>query len=74
MQEIHPRLQRHVKNRLQTIEKGTGLDWATAEVGRFLPYPVHLMPVTTSGHGTWIIDARKMRCPDLGAGRWTRDI
>jgi probable 2-oxoglutarate dehydrogenase E1 component DHKTD1 len=31
MQEIHSRLQRHVRNRLQAIEKGTGLDWATAE-------------------------------------------
>ncbi|KAH9027590.1 dehydrogenase E1 and transketolase domain-containing protein 1 [Lactarius hengduanensis] len=29
--EIHPRLQRHVKHRLQAIEKGVGLDWATAE-------------------------------------------
>ncbi|KAI0297773.1 dehydrogenase E1 and transketolase domain-containing protein 1 [Multifurca ochricompacta] len=33
--EIHPRLQRHVKHRLQTIEKGTGLDWATAEAMAF---------------------------------------
>jgi 2-oxoglutarate dehydrogenase complex dehydrogenase (E1) component-like enzyme len=31
-QEIHSRLQRHVKSRLQSIEKGAGLDWATAEV------------------------------------------
>ena len=31
-QEIHPRLQRHVKHRLQAIEKAVGLDWATAEV------------------------------------------
>ncbi|KAJ7784423.1 thiamine diphosphate-binding protein [Mycena metata] len=29
--EIHPKLQRHVKNRLASIESGTGLDWATAE-------------------------------------------
>ncbi|KAI0290142.1 dehydrogenase E1 and transketolase domain-containing protein 1 [Russula brevipes] len=33
--EIHPRLQRHVKNRLQAIEKGAGLDWATAEAMAF---------------------------------------
>lgn len=32
LQEIHPRLQRHVKHRLQAIESGKGLDWATAEV------------------------------------------
>ncbi|KAH9959953.1 dehydrogenase E1 and transketolase domain-containing protein 1 [Russula dissimulans] len=33
--EFHPRLQRHVKNRLLTIEKGEGLDWATAEAMAF---------------------------------------
>ncbi|KAI0312699.1 dehydrogenase E1 and transketolase domain-containing protein 1 [Amylostereum chailletii] len=32
---IHPRLQRHVKHRIQSIEKGTGLDWATAEAMAF---------------------------------------
>ena len=30
--QIHPRLQRHVKHRLQAVESGQGLDWATAEV------------------------------------------
>ena len=43
-QEIHTRLQRHVKHRLQAIEKGEGLDWATAEVSilyslRAVPFP-----------------------------------
>ncbi|KAI0039089.1 dehydrogenase E1 and transketolase domain-containing protein 1 [Auriscalpium vulgare] len=33
--EIHSRLQRHVKHRLQAIEKGAGLDWATAEAMAF---------------------------------------
>ena len=33
--EIHPRLQRHVKNRLAALEKGKGLDWATAEALAF---------------------------------------
>ncbi|EJF58365.1 dehydrogenase E1 and transketolase domain-containing protein 1 [Dichomitus squalens LYAD-421 SS1] len=33
--KIHPRLQRHVKNRLQAMENGTGLDWATAEALAF---------------------------------------
>ncbi|KAI0754007.1 dehydrogenase E1 and transketolase domain-containing protein 1 [Daedaleopsis nitida] len=33
--EIHPRLQRHVKHRLQTMERGEGLDWATAEALAF---------------------------------------
>ncbi|KAJ7928025.1 thiamine diphosphate-binding protein [Mycena leptocephala] len=33
--EIHPKLQRHVKNRLASIDSGTGLDWATAETLAF---------------------------------------
>ncbi|KAI8974792.1 dehydrogenase E1 and transketolase domain-containing protein 1 [Trametes punicea] len=33
--EIHPRLQRHVKHRLQAMETGQGLDWATAEALAF---------------------------------------
>ncbi|KAH9848789.1 dehydrogenase E1 and transketolase domain-containing protein 1 [Lenzites betulinus] len=33
--EIHPRLQRHVKHRLQAVESGQGLDWATAEALAF---------------------------------------
>ncbi|KAJ7695948.1 dehydrogenase E1 and transketolase domain-containing protein 1 [Mycena rosella] len=33
--EIHPKLQRHVKNRLASIESGAGLDWATAETMAF---------------------------------------
>ncbi|KAJ6508615.1 Transketolase, pyrimidine binding domain-containing protein [Mycena sanguinolenta] len=33
--EIHPKLQRHVKNRLASIDSGTGLDWATAEALAF---------------------------------------
>lgn len=33
--QIHPRLQRHVKHRLQALESGQGLDWATAEALAF---------------------------------------
>ncbi|KAF9479328.1 dehydrogenase E1 and transketolase domain-containing protein 1 [Pholiota conissans] len=33
--EIHPKLHRHVKNRLQSIESGKGLDFATAEALAF---------------------------------------
>ncbi|KAI6158451.1 dehydrogenase E1 and transketolase domain-containing protein 1 [Pisolithus thermaeus] len=33
--DIHPRLQRHVKNRLAALEKGEGIDWATAEAMAF---------------------------------------
>ncbi|EJD52834.1 dehydrogenase E1 and transketolase domain-containing protein 1 [Auricularia subglabra TFB-10046 SS5] len=32
---IHPRLQRHVKNRLSSLESGKKLDWATAEALAF---------------------------------------
>jgi probable 2-oxoglutarate dehydrogenase E1 component DHKTD1 len=35
LQEIHPRLQRHVKSRLTSLDKGEGIDWATAEVRGF---------------------------------------
>jgi probable 2-oxoglutarate dehydrogenase E1 component DHKTD1 len=30
--EIHPKLHRHVKNRLASIDNGKGIDFATAEV------------------------------------------
>ncbi|KAJ7069682.1 Transketolase, pyrimidine binding domain-containing protein [Mycena amicta] len=33
--EIHPKLQRHVKNRSTSIDSGTGLDWSTAEALAF---------------------------------------
>lgn len=33
--ELHPKLQRHVKNRLQSIESGKGIDFATAEALTF---------------------------------------
>ena len=32
VQEIHPKLHRHVSNRLKSLETGSGIDWATAEV------------------------------------------
>ncbi|KAH7887154.1 dehydrogenase E1 and transketolase domain-containing protein 1 [Phlebopus sp. FC_14] len=33
--EIHPRLQRHVKNRIASLESGEGVDWASAEALAF---------------------------------------
>ncbi|OAX34146.1 dehydrogenase E1 and transketolase domain-containing protein 1 [Rhizopogon vinicolor AM-OR11-026] len=33
--EIHPRLNRHVKSRLGSIESGEGIDWASAEAMAF---------------------------------------
>lgn len=38
--EVHSKLVRHVKNRLGSLEKGRGLDWATAEV-RFLLFKLY---------------------------------
>lgn len=32
---VHPKLQRHIKSRLTSLEKGQGLDWATAEALAF---------------------------------------
>jgi probable 2-oxoglutarate dehydrogenase E1 component DHKTD1 len=32
VQELHPRLQRHIKSRLDSLKGGTKIDWATAEV------------------------------------------
>jgi probable 2-oxoglutarate dehydrogenase E1 component DHKTD1 len=33
--ELHPKLTRHVKNRLSSLEREKGLDWATAEALAF---------------------------------------
>ncbi|KAJ7644236.1 Transketolase, pyrimidine binding domain-containing protein [Roridomyces roridus] len=33
--EIHPKLQRHVKSRLTSLDSGAGLDWSTAEALAF---------------------------------------
>jgi len=33
--EVHPKLVRHVKNRIASLDKEKGLDWATAEVRIF---------------------------------------
>jgi len=30
--EVHPKLVRHVKNRIASLDKEKGLDWAAAEV------------------------------------------
>lgn len=30
--ELHPKLQRHVRSRLTSLESGLGVDWANAEV------------------------------------------
>ncbi|KAN0135872.1 dehydrogenase E1 and transketolase [Lactarius tabidus] len=54
--EIHTRLQRHVKHRLQAIEKGVGLDWATAEAMAF---------------GTLMLDGCNVRISGQDVGRGT---
>lgn len=35
-QEIHPRLSRHVSNRLKSLDSGKNIDWATAEARIFV--------------------------------------
>ncbi|CCM02167.1 uncharacterized protein FIBRA_04245 [Fibroporia radiculosa] len=33
--QVHPRLQRHINHRLRVLDKGEGIDWATAEAMAF---------------------------------------
>ncbi|KAF8997053.1 dehydrogenase E1 and transketolase domain-containing protein 1 [Cyathus striatus] len=47
--EIHPKLHRHVKNRLASLESGTGIDWATAEALAFGSLMVDGVDVRISG-------------------------
>ncbi|TFY68504.1 hypothetical protein EVJ58_g984 [Rhodofomes roseus] len=54
--EIHPRLQRHVNNRLRALEKGSGIDWATAEAMAF---------------GTLMLDGCDVRISGQDVGRGT---
>ncbi|KAF7984618.1 hypothetical protein HWV62_12831 [Athelia sp. TMB] len=54
--EIHPRLQRHVKHRLQSIEQDKGLDWATAEAMAF---------------GTLMLEGNDVRISGQDVGRGT---
>ncbi|KZT04533.1 dehydrogenase E1 and transketolase domain-containing protein 1 [Laetiporus sulphureus 93-53] len=54
--EIHPRLQRHVNSRLRAIEKGEGIDWATAEAMVF---------------GTLMLEGHDVRISGQDVGRGT---
>ncbi|KAG9310005.1 thiamine diphosphate-binding protein [Chiua virens] len=54
--EIHPRLQRHVKSRLASLDKGEGVDWATAEAMAF---------------GTLMLDGCDVRIAGQDVGRGT---
>ena len=91
-QEIHPRLQRHVKNRTQAMDSGKGLDWATAEVrarvycavyesSRACTFLTHafafgMLALSTRGLGprVRVAHARRLRRPDIGAGRRPRNV
>ncbi|KIO24447.1 hypothetical protein M407DRAFT_212813 [Tulasnella calospora MUT 4182] len=53
---MHPRLQRHVKHRLTSLEKGTGLDWGTAEALAF---------------GSLLLDGYDVRISGQDVGRGT---
>jgi len=54
--EIHPKLRRHVANRLKSIETGSGIDWATAEAMAF---------------GTLMLEGNDVRVSGQDVGRGT---
>lgn len=54
--EIHPKLHRHVKSRLSSIESGKGIDWATAEAMAF---------------GTLMLEGNDVRISGQDVGRGT---
>ncbi|KZT69995.1 2-oxoglutarate dehydrogenase, E1 component [Daedalea quercina L-15889] len=54
--EIHSRLKRHVNSRLRALEKGSGIDWATAEAMAF---------------GTLMLDGYDVRISGQDVGRGT---
>ena len=73
-QEIHPRLQRHVKHRLQAIEKGVGLDWATAEVRN--KHMLRVVPADTNcsqamAFGSLMLEGCDVRISGQDVGRGT---
>ncbi|KAF8066054.1 Transketolase, pyrimidine binding domain-containing protein [Lyophyllum atratum] len=47
--EVHPKLHRHIKNRLKSIESGSGVDWATAEALAFGSLMLEGIDVRISG-------------------------
>ncbi|KAG8904913.1 hypothetical protein FRB99_001011 [Tulasnella sp. 403] len=53
---MHPRLQRHVKHRLTGLEKGSGIDWGTAEALAF---------------GSLLLDGYDVRISGQDVGRGT---
>ncbi|KAJ3715573.1 Transketolase, pyrimidine binding domain-containing protein [Lentinula guzmanii] len=54
--EIHPKLQRHVKNRLASLDSGKGVDWASAEALAF---------------GTLLLEGNDVRISGQDVGRGT---
>ncbi len=46
---VHPRLERILKRRVETVERGAGIDWATAESLAFATLVVEGTPVRLSG-------------------------
>ena len=56
-QEIHSRLHRHVKGRLAALEKGQGVDWATAEASQTRQGIINTLTYC-AGSGFWVSYAR----------------
>lgn len=76
IQEIHPRLSRHVSNRLKSLESGKNIDWATAEVPTIYPQWNHALSLHTIFTGSRFRNthAGRMRCADIRTRCWSRDV
>jgi len=73
LQELHPKLHRHVKNRLQSLSNGKGIDFATAEV-RSLLCLADVLDISFTGTRNWLADEGEHRRPYLGSRCWTRNL
>jgi probable 2-oxoglutarate dehydrogenase E1 component DHKTD1 len=73
LQRIHERLKRHVKRRLETVEQGEGLDWATAEVVSYIG--LYDRPsdgvVQALAFGSLMMDGHDIRISGQDVGRGT---
>lgn len=78
---MHGKIERHVKNRLKSIETGKGLDWATAEVCGFplfffhcVQLGCHMLMYYAVGLSVWVAHDRRVRCAHFGAGCGEGDV
>jgi probable 2-oxoglutarate dehydrogenase E1 component DHKTD1 len=70
--KIHERLRRHVKRRVETVEQGEGLDWATAEVSySCCSAPLVDGPLQALAFGSLMMDGHDIRISGQDVGRGT---